>query len=65
MIRQPRLRPARALGFALGLGLIVAPSAAHAAKLSATYALSAEEQEELLRLLRKVDRSLGVNPDNA
>jgi DNA-binding MarR family transcriptional regulator len=28
-------------------------------------ALSAEEQEELLRLLRKVDRSLGVNPDNA
>jgi hypothetical protein len=44
MIRQLRLRPAPALGFALGLGLIVAPGPAHAARISATYALSAEDQ---------------------
>lgn len=44
MIRQPRLRPARALGFALGLGLIVAPSAAHAGRLPATYSLSDQDQ---------------------
>jgi hypothetical protein len=44
MIRQLRPRPAPALGFALGLGLIVAPSLAHAARISATYALSAQDQ---------------------
>ena len=40
MIRQLRPR----LGFALGLGLIVAPSPAHAARIPTTYALSAEDQ---------------------